>query len=90
MPCFIVLIAFFFPRVVLAGLFLFSTYLHNAYETVLWPVVGFFVLPFATLAYAFAMNEAGGLEGFYLVIFIVAILFDIGSFSSSTAVRQRR
>ena len=40
------------PRVVLLLVAIFSHYLGWAYETVLWPVVGFFFLPTTTLAYA--------------------------------------
>ena len=83
MPCFLLIIALAFPRVVLALVFFFSTYLHRAYDSLLWPLVGFFFLPMTTLIYAWIMNSHGRLEGFYLVPLIVAVLFDLGLLGSS-------
>lgn len=91
MPCLMALLAVFVPRVVLVLLFLFSTYLGRAYETVLWPVVGFVFMPFTTLAYAFAMNSnAGSVSGFYLVVVVIAVLMDLGSWSGGGAASKRR
>jgi hypothetical protein len=83
MPCLIALFALLVPRVTLFLLWLFSDYLARAYDTVLWPVLGFVFTPLATLAYAFAMNDGGGLQGFYLVLFIVALLVDLGIIGGS-------
>ncbi len=78
MPCFIGCLAILFPRIVLAVLFFFTSYLHQAYHTVLWPVLGFVFLPLTTLAYAFAINQHGKLDGWYLLLFVVAVLVDLG------------
>ena len=91
MPCLLSLIAIFFPRLIIVLLFLFTDYL-EVYDTVIWPVVGFIFLPFATLAYALAINGAGELDGIYLLIFVVAVLMDLGSWGggSHSASRSRR
>jgi hypothetical protein len=90
MPCLLAIIALFFPRLVIVLLFLFTTYL-AVYQTVLWPLLGFFFLPLTTLAYAFAMNQHGSLDGMYLAIYVVAVLIDLGTFGgSATAKRERR
>lgn len=69
---------------VIVLVWLFSDYLGRAYETLLWPLLGFFFLPLTTLAYAFAMNSnAGSVSGFYLVIVVVAVLIDLGMLGGS-------
>jgi hypothetical protein len=59
----------------------------------LWPFLGFLFLPYTTLAYAFAMNNHGSLEGSYLLMWLGAIILDVfitknnGSKSSGVRVR---
>jgi hypothetical protein len=90
MPCLLVLIGVFFPRVLIALLFLFTDWLATAYADVpvIWPVLGFLVMPFTTLAYALAMHGAGQVEGIYLIILIVAVLMDVGAWGGGA--HQRR
>ncbi len=91
MPCLLTLLAIFFPRLIIVLLFLFTDYL-GVYETVIWPLLGFVFFPFTTLAYALAINAAGEVQGIYLVILVVAVLMDIGSWGggSRSASRRRR
>ena len=82
MPCLLALLAAFFPRVVIVLVFLFNDYFIRAYETWYWPVLGFIFMPFTMLAYAFAMNTTDGrVSGVYLVIVVIAVLMDLGSWS---------
>ena len=37
------------------------------------------LMPFTTLAYAWAINSNGSVSGFYLVVVILAVLMDLGS-----------
>lgn len=91
MPCLLVAVAVFFPRLVIILLWLFSPYLSSAYETWIWPVLGFIFAPFTTLAYAVAMNQNHGqLSGWYLALFVVAILFDLSSHGGSESVRRKK
>lgn len=90
MGCILGLIAFFFPRVVIAVLALFTAYLSTAYQTVLWPVLGFFFAPFTTLAYALAINQVGRLDGVYLVVFIFAVLLDLGVIGGARRSRKKK
>ena len=78
MCCLLVLLAFFTPRIVLVLLFLFSSYLSSAFDTWLWPTLGFFFLPATTIAYAIAQNEFGGLGGLGIVVLVIGIAVDIG------------
>lgn len=88
MCCPLVLLAFFTPRIVLFLLWLFSNYLTRAYETWLWPTLGFFFLPATTLAYAIARNEFGGLNGLGIVVVIIGLAVDVGLLGGGA--RQRR
>ena len=76
-------LALFFPRLVIILVFLFSGYLGRAYETNIWPVLGFIFMPLTTLAYAFAKNQNGEVSGIYLVLVVVAVLIDLGIIGGS-------
>ncbi|MGE3106917.1 MAG: hypothetical protein AB7G11_16830 [Phycisphaerales bacterium] len=91
MPCLLAVLAFFFPRVVLILLAIFTNYLSTAYQTVLWPVLGFFFLPYTTLGYAFAWHQSGGtVSGGYLVLVIVCVLIDLGVLGGGEGARRGR
>lgn len=92
MPCLVASIAFFFPRLAMILLVIFSDYLGHAYHTVLWPLLGFIFLPYTTLAYAFAINHHGSADGLYLALVVVAVLIDIGVLGggSRSAKRAKR
>jgi hypothetical protein len=77
MPCLVGLLALIAPRVTIVLLVLLSDYLGNAYETWVWPFLGFLCLPTTTLAYAWA-HHSGGVEGWRLVIVVLAVLIDLG------------
>lgn len=62
--CFLVAFGLLTPRLVLILLWLLPThYLSHAYGTWVWPLLGFFLLPTTTIAYAIAENEFGGFRG---------------------------
>ena len=90
MPCILTIIALAFPRIVLFLVFLLSNYLGRAYQTVLWPFLGFFFMPLTTLAYAWAINSAGSVQGIYLVAVVIAVLIDLGLIGSGEHGRRRR
>lgn len=83
MPCLIALLALISPRLALFAIFLFSDLLSRAYEGWLLPLLGFFLLPWTTLAYAVmwssGSNQVAGLE--WLIV-ILGFLLDLGSYSS--------
>lgn len=90
MPCILTVIALAFPRLVLLLVFFFSSYLSRAYQTMLWPLLGFFFMPLTTLAYAWAINSNASVEGLYLVVVVLAVLMDLGLLGSGEASRRRR
>ena len=79
MPCLIALLALIAPRVTIILLVIFSSYMADAYNTILWPVLGFIFFPFTTLAYAFAINANDSVSGIYAILLVIAVLLDLGS-----------
>ncbi|MBA2481557.1 MAG: hypothetical protein H0V44_12905 [Planctomycetes bacterium] len=88
MPCLILVLALLTPRLTLFLTWLFTHYLHRAYETAIWPILGFFFMPVTTIAYAVIRNEGGGIQGLWIVLFAVAILIDIGVIGSARRGRK--
>ena len=88
MCCVLALLALVGPRVVLALLWIFTNYLNRAFDTFLWPLLGFFFLPWTTIAYAIAQNELGGaLNGIGILVLAVGFLFDIGVIGGGSRAR---
>ena len=51
--------------------------------------MGFFLMPYTTLAYMAAMLNAHGVTGGWLVLVIVAVMVDLGHFEVSWRGRYR-
>lgn len=84
MHCLVGCLALFMPRVALVLVFIFSNYLEQAYQTLIWPLLGFIFLPFTTLAYAWAWHHgSGSVHGIGLVVVVIAVLMDLGSLGGS-------
>ena len=89
MPCLLGILAFFFPRFVIILLVIFGSYIGDAYQTTIWPLLGFFFAPFTTLSYALAINENGSVSGIYLVLVIITALMDLGVIGEGARKRDR-
>ena len=89
MGCFVALFALISPRLALFALFLFSDLLSRAYEDWIVPFIGFFLLPWTTLAYA-VMWSVGthGVKGFEWFLVILGFLFDLGSWREGRGARR--
>ncbi|MEA2333502.1 MAG: hypothetical protein QOH58_3640 [Thermoleophilaceae bacterium] len=89
MPCLVVLLALISPRLALVAIWLFSSILDRAYDSWIVPLIGFFVLPWTTLAYAgmwsAGTNELRGLEWF---VVILAFVVDLGSYAGGSSRRR--
>jgi hypothetical protein len=89
MGCLVALLALISPRLALFVLWLFSNLLDRAYDDWIVPLLGFFLLPWTTLAYA-VMWSAGnrGVDGFEWFIVGLAFLFDLGSWAEGRRGRR--
>lgn len=84
MGCILGLIALAVPRVLMFIAFLTTDWFGRAFETRLWPLLGFVFLPYSTLAYMAAMlNNSHALTGGWLVLFVVAIVVDLSHWGGS-------
>jgi hypothetical protein len=61
-------------------LWLFSDILGRAFDGWLVPFLGFFLLPWTTLAYALMWWSSNGVVGFEWFIVVLAFLVDLGAF----------
>ena len=61
MPCLVGCLALAAPRFAIVLVVVFSDYVGRAYDTVLWPLLGFFFMPLSALSYAWAINSRGSL-----------------------------
>jgi hypothetical protein len=91
MGCLLALLALISPRLALVVVWLFSNLLSRAFDSWILPLLGFFLLPWTTLAYAVmwtaGTNEVNGFEWF---IVIVAFIVDLGSYGGGARSRSAR
>jgi hypothetical protein len=88
--CLVAVLALLMPRLVMILLWLLPThYLSDAYGTWVWPLLGFFLLPTTTIAYAVAENEFRGASGWGLVIVILGVALDLGLLSGGRGIFRR-
>jgi hypothetical protein len=65
--------------------------LSRAFEGWFVPLLGFFLLPWTTLAYAVMWSTGGnGVHGFEWFIVALAFLFDLGSYAEGRRGRRAR
>ena len=88
MPCFVGCLALTAPRFAMLLVVIFSDYLGRAYQTTLWPLVGFLFMPLTTLAYGWAINSRGAVAGLHLAVVVVAVLIDLGLIGGSASRRS--
>jgi hypothetical protein len=79
MGCLLVILILAFPRITLLLLFFLSNYLERAYHGLLLPLLGFIFLPLTTLYYAWLVNTNQPVQGLNLLLFVIAVVVDVGS-----------
>ena len=88
MGCFVVLFALISPRLALFFIWLFSDRSSRAYDDWWLPFIGFFLLPWTTLAYAvmwsLSTNEVTGIEWFFVALAFAA---DLAPGSAAAGIR---
>lgn len=86
--CLVLIFALISPRLALFAIFLFSDLLSRAFDSWVIPLLGFFLLPWTTLAFAVMWSFDDGVVGFDWFIVAFAFLVDIGAFAKGG--RRRR
>lgn len=90
MPILVGCLALATPRLAIVLVVIFSDFIGRAYATTVWPLLGFLFMPMTTLAYAWAINSAGSVEGMRLVVVVIAVLMDLGLVGAGAGSRRRR
>ena len=90
MACLVVLLAFISPRLALFFIWLFSDLLSRSFDSWFVPFLGFFLLPWTTLAYAVMYASSNRVTGFEWFIVILAFVIDLGSYVRGGAERRAR
>ena len=85
MGCFLVLFALVSPRLALFFTLVFSDWVCDAFDGWFLPVLGFFVLPWTTLAYIVMWQLTPGVVGFEWFIVILAFFVDLGSYAKTSS-----
>ncbi len=83
MPCLVALIALLTPRIVIAGLWLFTSWFVGIFSTMLWPILGFFFAPTTLLWYTAVHHWFGGEWGTLQIVgLILTLIIDFSPASS--------
>ncbi len=84
MPCLAVLLAFISPRLALVAVALLTNIISRAFDSLLLPLLGFFLLPWTTLAYVIMWDTGTHVvTGFEWFIVALAFLADLGSYGGT-------
>ena len=78
------------PRAFLIGVWLMTNW-YNAFDSTLVAFLGWLFLPYTSLAWIYIFFHNGGqIEGGYLILLILAVLFDIGVFSGGNRSMKKK
>jgi hypothetical protein len=86
--CFVALLSLISPRLALFAIWIFSDLLSRSYDSWVLPLLGFFLLPWTTLAYAVMWSVGTDkVSGFEWFIVILAFFVDLSSYAQSNRAR---
>ena len=88
MGCLVVLFALISPRLALFFIWIFSNLLSRAFDSWFVPLLGFFLLPWTTLAYALMWSSSDRVYGFEWFIVVLAFFFDLASYAGGSRGRE--
>jgi hypothetical protein len=89
MNCCAWIIVLMMPRIALVGILVFTEWLQEAYETMLWPILGWLFMPYTTLAYMAAMVKGDGLKGGWVALLIAAVVVDASNWGVTGQAARR-
>ena len=90
MACLVALFALISPRLALFVIWIFTNLLSRAFESWAVPLIGFFLLPWTTLAYAAMYASSNEVSGFEWFIVVLAFLIDLSSYAGGRRERYAR
>ncbi len=87
MGCLVLLIAVLSPRLAIIATWLFTNILSRAFDGWVLPFLGFFLLPWTTLAYAWMWDSGRQVAGVEWFLVGLAFLADLRSHGKASARR---
>jgi hypothetical protein len=82
MCCLLTVLLFLGPRAAILLWYLLQPLRWRAtFDTFLWPLLGALFMPWTTLAYV--LTAPGGVNGLDVVLIVIAVLVDLGSYGGS-------
>jgi hypothetical protein len=79
MPILLLLLGFFFPRLIIGILYFFSGWFRDGFDGVLLPILGFLFMPITLLWYGLVQYYYGGdWSGLPTIGIVIAVLLDLG------------
>ena len=87
--CLVALLMFFGPRLALACAWLLSNW-YQAFDSSLIAIAGWLLLPWTSLAWIYIyFHHHGALSGGYVLLLVLGVALDLGTFGGSHRARQR-
>jgi hypothetical protein len=80
----------FFPRLALVLVWLFTNDVDRAFDSLIVPLLGLFLLPLTTLMYAITWAPRVGPEGFDWFLIVLAFLIDLSSYGGGARAQRTR
>jgi hypothetical protein len=79
----------FWPRFFIVGFWIFSDLLGDAYSSWVIPALGFLILPWTTLSYAFAWGlSSDSVSGLEWPLVALGLLLDVATWAAATRLRK--
>lgn len=88
MCCWIIIAFAFAPRVALFFMWLFTNRISAAFDTIIFPILGFIFMPWTTLVYILVAPH--GISAIDIILLVIAIGADLGIWGGSTRRRTSR
>lgn len=82
-PCIVVIFALLSPRLALIVTALLTNVLSRAFDSWVVPLIGFFILPWTTLAFAWMWDSGHHVRGLEWFLVGAAFVIDMGSYAGS-------
>ena len=78
MPCLFAAIALVTPRLLLAYLWFFTHWMQGVFDSIMWPLLGFFFAPTTLLWYTVVQKAYNGeWDTLQIVVMVIAVLIDL-------------
>lgn len=84
MGCLAAIFALAFPRLTLVFLWLFTNFLDRAFDSIVVPVLGFFLVPVTTVIYVLVYTPKTGVSSFGWILVAIGLIIDLGSYRGAS------